>query len=401
MKRLFSVFMILCFLTFQAVPAHGAAVYKSSSPLSKLTKTDIRYLKATFKGTKSQLAQAIYDWQLKSMTYAFQDSGLTDANDFQRFNYTFPGIYPLKSMIREKRLDGRIYSDCYGFALLYKALADYYKVPCRVVNSRELFSESDPNAYENSIEKANGMSQADYVTLKKLTAKGISPEEYGRLAPLFKKNKVTLSHTAVGLVYGETPAHYRAEVYLNGKWTPMDASDRLVKDRYPEAPDLELTFIPADYLKTDRLKLAKAYQSKLNAGASPDSLSGETVVDRIQFARLLKKAEGTYTSYVGIVDDLGQSGRAATVDDLMQGYGLAPYFNDMSKVETFFGHASSVILQEEAALKASYEKTPGMHYYAVCDILLGDVEDEKYETSYEYLCGEDLDWNVLSPLFED
>jgi hypothetical protein len=76
-----------------------------------------------------------------------------------------------------------------------------------------------------------------------------------------------------------------------------------------------------DWLSRDTSSLLENFQRRLDAGErlpEPDSRGGSAPF-----------ASAPSGDYQGIVDDLGQSGRAANIDDLMQGFALAPYFEDI------------------------------------------------------------------------
>ena len=334
--------------------------FQASSPVSTFTAEDIALLGLELSGTPVEIADAIVDWQTARMSY---DPGRPDSSDPIRWNYILPGIYPSRDIIRE-RLDngGRIYGICFDFAVVYASIARYYGLEVRVMNS---------------ISKPSELAGDGRLTT------GMGPEEYQRLKVKLAAHGVDYPYEAVRLVAEETPTHYWVEVRLDGQWVVKDASqvatgNRTVRDFYT-TNDYEVT----DWLARDKSARLVEYTEKL--------ARGERLSDEPPPAGTAGPAGAE--PYAGITDDLGQEGRAASIDDLLAGLALAPYFNDARDACDFIraGADCKDTADEDNAFKQRYEAISGRRLYLVVDFMLEDKAGEELARLYQQYTGEELD----------
>ncbi len=351
-------------------PAEPVKHFQATSPAVKFTDDDIAFLGIDFSGTPSQIADSIMKWQQDTWIYASEVMDYRDVSDPIRWNYFLPGIFTSKEIIHEQVRNGKIYGICFSYAITYCSIAEYYGLEARVVNSISKPSDSMPN-----VGSTTGMSTDEYARLKiKLDAAGLN-----------------YSYETVRLVADETPGHYWAEVKINGQWVVKDATPSApgsnTKIEYIDTGDFEIT----DWLSLDRSSELDDYQALLSSGETlPDSDDEEDSSGPITPA----------ADYVGVTDDLGQTQRAANVDDVMLGLALVPYFNNVSDAFEFakIMGASQSDIDEEQLLKASYEQQSGKKMYAAALLMCDDKTGEDLAEAYFNLCGEELDLEVYEAL---
>jgi len=326
----------------------AGAVFEAGSPVSSFSEEDIAYLGIACSGTDEEIAGCIRKWQENNMIYASPDKGYHDAGDAIHWNYFLPGIFPSKEIIYEHTDNGKIYGICFDFAVIYCSIAEYYGLECRVMNTK-----TKPSEGKDSSEPTTGMRR----------------EEYDRLKLKLEKNGLDYSYGAVNSVAEETPTHYWAEVYLNGEWVITDSTQKTTggntSNEFIATNDFEVT----DWLSRDKTELLANY------------------------------------SYEGITDDLGQSGRAANIYDLMQGLAFAPYFDDVEAACDFVGAGDNLTktdLSEAMEDKEAYESCSGKKLYLVCYFICDgdDLEGTAWVERYELYSGEKLDMECARDIIE-
>lgn len=346
------------------------AKFQASSPVTVFTDEDIAFLNISFAGSPSEIADAIKKWQEDTWVYASDVMDFQDVSDPIRWNYFLPGIFSSRDIIREQVRNGKIYGICFSYAVTYCSIAEYYGLETRVMNSLSKPSDSNPNI--------------GFTT-------GMSPEEYNRLKIKLDKLGLRYDYEAVRLVAEETPTHYWAEVKINGQWVIKDATQKATgndtKSIFVDTGDFEVT----NWLSRDRSSELDEYQARLDRGERlPEPDGGNTGPGGID-----KPA-----NYTGITDDLGQKGRAASIDDLMSGWALAPYFNNAGDAYTYI-RATGISPEDIAnsqALKLAYEMMSGKKMYVVALLISQDEPEEKMAETYYNLCGEQLDIEVYNQL---
>ena len=330
------------------VKNEGNGTFEAKSPVSVFSEEDIDYLGINFTGSDAEIADSIREWQEENMIYASPDRGYEDAPDPMHWNYFLPGIWSSKDIIYEHTDNGKIYGICHDFAIIYCSIANYYGLECRVMNTKSRPCEQD-----------DGDSQS-----------GMLREEYDRNKAKLEANNLDYSYAAVNAVAEGTPTHYWAEVYLDGVWVPQDGSQRATGGdtaaEFIATNDFEVT----DWLSRDKTALIEGY------------------------------------SYEGMTDDIGQSGRAANIDDLIKGLALAPYFDDAEHARDFVGagdHITKQDLLEAMEDKEAYESCSGKKLYLVCYFICDgdDLEGEAWVERYELYSGEKLDLECASAITED
>ena len=327
---------------------HVAAPFEAKSPVSIFTEEDIDYLGIDCSGSDEEIAGCIKKWQEDNMIYASPDKGYDDAPDPMHWNYFLPGIWPSKDIIYEHTDNGKVYGICHDFAIIYCSIANYYGLECRVMNTKS-----------RPCEQAGSEPQS-----------GMLREEYDRNKAKLDENGLDYSYAAVNAVAEGTPTHYWAEVYLNGEWVVEDGSQKTTggstETEFITTNDFEVT----DWLSRDKTELLESY------------------------------------SYEGITDDIGQTGRAANIDDLMQGLALAPYFNEAEDACNFVGAGDAITetdLEEAMEDKEAYESCSGKKLYLVCYFICdGDnLEGNAWIERYEELSGEKLDIQCYNECLAD
>lgn len=341
--------------------------FTASSPVAVFTDEDIAYLGIECSGTDTEIADCIRIWQVENMVYGYGGGPDGDMSDPIRWNYFLPGIFSSKDIIYEQVTQGKVYGICFNFAVVYASIAEYYGLETRVVSTISKPSDSNP-----TITFTDGMAPAEYERLKvKLDALGLNYD-----------------YEAVRLVAEETPTHYWAEVRLNGEWISLDASQASTggstEAEFISTGDFEVV----DWLSRDMSATLEAYQQKLDNGERlPQSGDGSP------------PSTGTVDgAYTGINDDLGQTGRAANIDDLMAGLALAPYFENIADAYDFINLPDSArdLAGEDQAIKDRYEEITGRSFYLVAWLACDEKEGAALAECYFSFCGEELDLDTYA-----
>ncbi len=340
--------------------------FQAASPVSTFSSDDLASLRISFKGTPREIADAIMKWQEDNWFYASGAKGYENVSDPIRWNYFLPGIFTSLDIIRERVKDGKIYGICFDYAVSYCSIANYYGLETRVVNSISKPSSSNPNIGHT---------------------KGMSKEEYDRLKIKLDRIGAKYQYEAIRLVAEETPTHYWAEVKIDGQWVIKDATQKATgNDTYADfinAKDFEIT----SWLSRDRSAELDKYQRSLDKGERlPDAGTSN-----------MPPSNARPPDYAGLTDDLGQTGRAANIDDLLKGWSQAPYFNKVSDAYTFVKASgiSSSAINDEQKLKDLYESLSGKKMYTVALLVCNDKTGIQLAEAYFALCGEELDMKVL------
>lgn len=174
------------------------------NPYKSLSESDIILIGANgFTGSAKDIAEKIMQWQDNNMKYVGPDIK-QDVSYPMRWNYIMPGIYPVYEMIRERKImeDGKekIYGLCWDYAAIFCAIAFYYKLEARIT------------AYKKYMSNIPGGQT------------GLGKEEYDALLIKLNKNNIYFSYETINNSMKETYVHYRAEVYIDDKWEPFDAT---------------------------------------------------------------------------------------------------------------------------------------------------------------------------------
>jgi hypothetical protein len=274
-------------------------------------------------------------------------------------------LYTSQDLIKDKKQNGKVYGICMDYAVIYCSIAEFYGLECRVVNSITKPSER-PNA---NVPVTHGMSEEEYQRWNiQLQAKGID-----------------YSYDVLRLVARETPEHYWAEVNLDGEWVVLDGTRSVMggstEVEYIEAGDFEIT----DWLASDASQAAYEYAVRVAQGEDLRNEGYDSVGSQFMEGREVAQEYGDAENYEGIVDSLGQSGRSASMDDFMQGYGLMPYLPTCQDTCQFLGAPDECYedCEEENEILACYEDCSGDPYYFGCIYLEdggdGDLNLEAYE----------------------
>ncbi len=353
------------------------------SPISGFTESDLISLGANnFSGTAEEIANQILKWQSDNMIYASSSENYTDVSYSMRWDYTFPGIYTTKDMITNMKDGNKIYGICFNYATIFADIANHYGLEVRVTNTTVKPSEISDNPFYKAT--ATGLSPDEYSHLIKwLTSKGLNPDDY--------------PYEAVRLIMSETALHYRAEVKLNDEWVQYDTY------RKENASANEYSFMETNWQEGNKKDELAGYVERLNNG---ENLNGGgniyQVYDEFLEARLIALETNEIENYKGITDDLDQTKRAATQDDLHQGFGLVPYFNNKSDVLSFMSDLDWLPseIDEYFEVKDLIESQSNAKYYVIAEIMLTPEDDiplpyKVFLEQYLGYTGEDIS-NVLT-----
>jgi len=328
------------------------------SPISKLTESDLILLGANnFSGTDEEIANQILNWQSDNMIYASSSETYTDVSYSMRWDYTFPGIYTTKDMIDNMKDGNKIYGICFNYATIFADIANYYGLEVRVTNTTVKPSEISDNPFYKAT--ATGLGPDEYSYLKKwLVKKGLNPDDY--------------PYEAVRLIMSETALHYRAEVKLNDEWVQYDTY------RKENASANEYSFMETNWQEGNKKDELASYVERLNNGENLNG-GGDIYQTYAEFldARIIRIEMNELESYKGITDDLGQTKRAANQDDLQQGFGLVPYFNNKSDVLSFMSNLDWLAdeIDEYFEVKDLVESQSNAKYYVVAEVMLTPEDD--------------------------
>ncbi len=331
------------------------------SPYDALTEDEIIQIGADgFSGSDAEIAQSILDWQRQHMQYIGDPRQKPDISYPMRWNYFLPGIFPVSEMIQERVLDnGLIYGLCWDYAAIFNAIANYYGLETRVTALKVYMSDMNP-------------------TIDKSTANGMGPDEFEALKPRLEQHELSLSYDQISRAARETWSHYRAEVNIDGKWTAFDGAPS-VSGEYADDSNYEAAPWDEGY-DADLLYQEVTFG---NNGMPPQAPQG---LDLNAIAEMLTSAPAP--GYEGITDDAGNPNRAATMEDLLAGKGLVPYFQDMEKVSNFLTRNT-----ECDDVRISYEEGTGKKFYCIADEMIYTMEEitaEEYIPLYNVLTGEEM-----------
>jgi len=313
---------------------------------------------ADFSGTDQEIAQLIINWQKANMHYIGDPNQQADISHPMRWNFFLPGIYPVSDMVQDRRMaDGKIYGLCWDYASIFVAMADYYDLECRVTAYKTLMSDLNP------------IFQA---------GAGMDPEEYKVLQPKLAALGLDLDYEHIRRSSRETWAHYRAEVKIGKEWVAFDG-----------APGVSEEYASYTY---DLVNWDEGYDPELLYGEVVFSEEGLNIP---VLAKLLVSAP--VEGYEGIIDDAGNSNRAATMEDLVAGKGLVPYFENIEDIKDFFSTPGGEDLDfdwdEFAEIKMDYEEGTGKLFFFIADALIymeDELAAEDYVPYYNVFTGSDM-----------
>lgn len=354
----------------QTPTMEGTNVVHMHSPVSVLTPTDITAIGADgFSGSEKEIAEQIRTWQMNHMIYASSGEKYSDVSYSMRWNYAFPMMYTSKDMLDNMKDGNKFYGICYHYATIYASIAQYYGLEVRVANTTVKPSEVANNPFYTATSK--GLSLAEYEVFSAwLTSKGLDVADY--------------PYEAVRLVMAETALHYRAEVKLDGEWTRFDQYDPVTEG------STVYEFVETNWDEGYQEVKFADYVTRINNG---EDLRGEgyaTAYDQFLEGRLIKIETGEADAFEGITDDAGNKNRASTINEVMEGLGLVPYFNNKEDVLTFYENASWVSeeLDELFDVKAQVEAQTGGKFYVICDLMIfGELETVSYDAYYTQYLG--------------
>ena len=325
------------------------------NPYDALTSDEIVQIKADgFSGSDEEIAQAILKWQAENMFYIGDPNQQPDISYPMRWNYMLPGFFPVSEMVQERRLEnGKIYGLCWDYAAIFNAIANFYELEARVTANKVYISDTNP-----SIDKS--------------TANGMGPEEFEALQPRLIEHDLNLSYDQISRAARETWSHYRAEVKIGDKWLPFDGVPDVA-----EGPEYEIA------------TWDEGYDPNL---LYPEVELGSKEIDIAALADLLSAAP--VSGYEGITDDAGNMNRAASMDDLMMGKGLVPYYQGMDSVVAFLQiEGNTEDLSESFDVLAEYEEDTGKKFFVIADWIVYAAEEmtaEEYIPLYNALTGSDM-----------
>ena len=315
---------------------------------------------ADFSGTDQEIAQLIINWQNANMHYIGDPNQQADISHPMRWNFFLPGIYPVSDMVQDRRMaDGKIYGLCWDYASIFVAMAEYYDLECRVTAYKTLMSDLNP-----IFEAGAGMSQ----------------DEYEAILPRLSVQGLDIDYDHISQSARETWSHYRAEVKIGEEWVAFDG-----------APGVSAEYAAYSY---DLVSWDEGYDADLLYGEI--AFSSEEGTNIPVLAELL--ASAPVEGYEGIVDDAGNSNRAANMQDLVAGKGLVPYFKEIEDIKAFLvisdDNGSSLDdFDELMEIKAEYENGTGKLFYVIADYLIyadDEVEAMDYVHFYNAFTGSEI-----------
>jgi len=254
--------------------------------------------------------------------------------------------------------DGKIYGLCWDYASIFTAMASYYDLDVRVTAYKTLMSDLNPQ-----FQKGAGMSK----------------EEYEAILPRLNEQGLNIDYDHISQSSRETWEHYRAEVKIGEEWIAFDG-----------APG-----VSAEYA-------AKTYAvASWDEGYDANLLYGENLFhsQAIDFAVIYELiASAPMEGYDGIIDDAGNSNRAASMLDLIAGKGLIPYFESDEDILAFLAIQvgegfTDEDLEDMMDIKSEYEDETGKLFFAIADCMIfaeDDVEAADYILYYNAFTGSDM-----------
>lgn len=362
-------------------------IFAEGTPLVKFGVDDIEKLGVDgFTGSDLEVATQIRDWQIGNMIYASASEHYTDVSYSMRWNYAFPGIYTTRDMIDNMKDGNEIYGVCFHYAVIFAEIAEYYDLDVRIMNTTLKHSDVMENLFYKAT--ATGLGLDEYAEFKKwVVSKGLKIEDY--------------PYEAVRLVMGETALHYRAEVKIDDKWIAFDN----YREENSTADDYD--FIEINWQEGNQEELFNEYISRIKNGE--DLRSDEDVYQTYNGfleGMLLRIELDELKDYTGISDDLGQEKRAATQDDLFQGYGLIPYYNDKRDVLKYMSNLDWLEeeIDEYMGVKTAIEKKLGVKFYVLVDIILTQEDDSSlpykvYAEQYLGYTGDDISNTITEEMY--
>jgi hypothetical protein len=353
-------------------------LFSTGTPLAIMAQQDLDDIGAgAFVGTDAEIAQQIVEWQQTHMIYADSTLEYSDVSYSMRWNYAFPGLYTSTDMTTNMVDGDKYYGICYNYAVLYAEIANAYDLEVRITNTTVKPSEVSDNPFYSAT--ATGMSPDEYEAFRLwIVAKGYNEEDY--------------PYEAVRMVMAETALHYRAEVKLDDEWVPMDGY------RAENEGAKAYTYVETSWQEGNQNEVFLGFVERVKAG---DDLRGSAspAAAYLEFlqGRLIRLEMGELDTYTGITDDLGNLKRAATQNDLFEGYGLAPYFNDKADVLAFFDNAEwlNEEIDELMEIKRLIEANSNHKFYVVAEIIINSEEEDtapyaSYSEQYLGYTGEDI-----------
>jgi hypothetical protein len=254
--------------------------------------------------------------------------------------------------------DGKIYGLCWDYASIFTAMASYYDLDVRVTAYKTLLSDLNPQ-----FQKGAGMSE----------------EEYAAILPRLSGHALVIDYNHISRSARETWTHYRAEVKIGEQWVAFDG-----------APGVSDEFAAQTYAVAS---WDEGYDANLLYGEVAFSNEGINIA---VLAELL--ASAPVEGYGGIVDDAGNSNRAANMQDLVAGKGLVPYFKELEDIKAFLAFSdedgsSTEDFDDLMVIKEDYEKETGKLFYVIADYLIfadDDVETADYVLYYNAFTGSEI-----------
>ena len=315
---------------------------------------------ADFSGTDEEIAQMIINWQNTNMHYIGDPNQQADISHPMRWNYFLPGIYPVSDMVRDRRMaDGKIYGLCWDYASIFVAMAEYYDLECRVTAYKTLMSDLNP-----IFQAGAGMNQ----------------EEYEAILPRLSDQELDIDYDHISHSARETWSHYRAEVKIGENWVAFDGAPGVSEEYAAYAYNL--------------VNWDEGYDANLLYGEI--AFSSEEGINIPVLAELL--ASAPVEGYEGIVDDAGNSNRAANMQDLVAGKGLVPYFKEIEDIKVFLelsdeDSSSLEDFDDMMEIKADFENGTGKLFYVIADYLIyadDEVEATDYVHFYSAFTGSEI-----------
>ena len=314
---------------------------------------------ANFSGTDQEIAQMIMNWQNTNMHYIGDPNQQADISHPMRWNYFMPGIYPVSDMVQDRLMaDGKIYGLCWDYASIFTAMASYYDLDVRVTAYKALMSDLNPQ-----FQKGAGMSK----------------EDYEAILPRLNEQGLNIDYDHISQSSRETWSHYRAEVKIGEKWIAFDG-----------APGVSEEYTAKTY---SVVSWDEGYDANLLYG---ENQFHSQELDFSVIYELL--ASAPKDGYEGITDDAENSNRAATMEDLIAGKGLIPYFEEEEGIMAFLaiqegGGFTGDDFEEMMEIKAEYENETGKLFFVIADCLIyveDDVEAADYILYYNASTGSDM-----------
>ena len=154
---------------------------------------------------------------------------------------------------------------------------------------------------------------------------------------------------------------------------------------------------PAEVVPADTVAVVPTDTSvpQVEPSSAPSIEYPELVVGGVDLKALAEKlASAPAEGYEGITDDAGNPNRAATIDDILFGKALAPYFDEVEECYTFLKvNDYEEDVADDTELKEEYESATGKKFFCVADMMIyqaDTMEAELYLPFYQALTGEEM-----------